>query len=104
MRLPKITRYYITCDSGLRIGPFFRRKAAERAANGSAFFGVPYHLRRRFSVQTRAEWLASQAQPEPPEPREPSLIAYARAHVTSPGAHALLDEVERGQARRREQR
>lgn len=27
-------------------------------------------------------------------------VAYAREHVTSPGAHALLDEVERGRARR----
>jgi hypothetical protein len=31
---------------------------------------------------------------------EPDLVAYARAHVTSPGAHALLGEVERGRARR----
>lgn len=30
---------------------------------------------------------------------EPDLISYARTHVTSPGAHALLDEVERGRAR-----
>lgn len=37
----------------------------------------------------------------PPEaPREDDLIAYARTHVTSPGAMALLDEVERGRKRR----
>jgi hypothetical protein len=30
---------------------------------------------------------------------ETDLVAYARTHVTSPGAHALLDEVERGRAR-----
>lgn len=34
------------------------------------------------------------------DPDEDDPIAYARAHVTSPGAHALLDEVERGRARR----
>lgn len=33
---------------------------------------------------------------EPPD----DPIAYARAHLTSPGAHALLDEVERGRQRR----
>jgi hypothetical protein len=30
----------------------------------------------------------------------PDPVTYARAHVTSPGAHALLDEVERGRERR----
>lgn len=34
-----------------------------------------------------------------PDSEPTDLIAYARAHVTSPGAHALLDEVERGRAR-----
>jgi hypothetical protein len=32
--------------------------------------------------------------------RSNDLLSYARAHVTSPGAHALLDEVERGRQRR----
>ncbi len=36
------------------------------------------------------------------EPREADLIGRAREHVTSPGAHALLDEVERGRRRREE--
>jgi hypothetical protein len=31
------------------------------------------------------------------------LVAYARAHVTSPGAMALLAEVERGRQRRERQ-
>lgn len=33
-------------------------------------------------------------------PASPDPLAYARAHVTSAGAHALLDEVERGRQRR----
>jgi hypothetical protein len=43
---------------------------------------------------------AAREQPPPEAPREEDLIAYARAHVTSPGAQALLDEVERGRQRR----
>lgn len=35
-----------------------------------------------------------------PEQRVADLVSYARDHVTSPGAQALLDEVERGQLRR----
>lgn len=45
-------------------------------------------------------WPVRRRAPQPEAPREDDLIAYARAHVTSPGAHALLDEVERGRQRR----
>lgn len=48
-------------------------------------------------------WPRRRPQVLPAEPAESDLIAYARAHVTSPGAHALLDEVERGQERRARQ-
>lgn len=63
-------------------GPYLRRKSAEKRAtrwDGAAMTWDEY-----------TDWRASQL----------DLIAYARAHVTSPGAHALLDEVERGRARR----
>jgi hypothetical protein len=92
----KITRYYVCSGSGLCIGPYFRRKSAERVASGRASFGVPSQMARRFEVLSRSEWQAWRRQPSP---AEPDLIAYARAHVTTPGAHALLDEVERGRAR-----
>jgi hypothetical protein len=92
----KITCYYVCTGNGLRIGPYFRRRSAERVASGRAFFGVPGHLAHRFQVLTRSEWQTRQRQPSP---AEPDLIAYARAHVTTPAAHALLDEVERGRAR-----
>jgi hypothetical protein len=45
-------------------------------------------------------WHERTDRPAPDQPSETDLIAYARAHVTSPGAHALLDEVERGRARK----
>jgi hypothetical protein len=43
-------------------------------------------------------WVLDEDQPA--RPGEDALLRYAREHVTSPGAHALLDEVERGRARR----
>jgi hypothetical protein len=92
----RITRYYVCSGNGLRLGPYFRRRSAERVASGRAFFGVPGHLAHRFQVLTRREW---QARQQRPSPAEADLIAYARTHVTTPGAHALLAEVERGRAR-----
>ena len=50
----------------------------------------------RFKMRRKPE-----AAERPVVPNEDDLIAYARAHVTSAGAHALLDEVERGLVRRR---
>jgi hypothetical protein len=45
---------------------------------------------------------ASPPEAAPASPPGNDLVAYARAHLTSPAALALLDEVERGR-RRREQ-
>jgi len=91
----KLTRYYVrTHRHDALVGPYFRRKTAERAAAGYSFDPL---LRGGGTLLTR-----EQIKRTPPgqSPSEPDLIAYARAHVTSPGAHALLDEVERGRARR----
>lgn len=68
-------------------------RLAGRAGRG-AWDGVPTsgHIAR---AQTReARRLTVQ------DRREQDLIDYARTRVTSPGEHALLDEVERGRARR----
>ncbi len=39
----------------------------------------------------------------PSDPSDVDPVAYAREHADSPGMHALLDEVERGRARREAQ-
>jgi hypothetical protein len=96
----KLTRYYVT-GRGVTIGPFFRRKAAEQFAAGRGFSPALDPLSSRAlggCVVTRAELKARR--PSPAGLSETDLIAYARAHVTSPGALALLDEVERGRERR----
>ena len=85
----KLTRYYVRSHRhSALVGPYFRRKAAERAAAGYSFDPL---LRGGGTLLTREQVKRSRSR----QPlSEPDLIGYARAHVTSPGAHALLDEVE----------
>jgi hypothetical protein len=91
----KLTRYYVRSHRhNALIGPFFRRKAAERAAAGYSFDPL---LRGGGTLLTREQ---AKCTPSRQPLSEPDLIAYARAHVTSPGAHALLDEVDRGSEHR----
>ena len=93
----KLTRYYVETRNATA-GPFFRRKAAERAAagRGSALDPLSRFLAGGRMV-TRTQLKARHSPPA--GPAEADLIAYARAHVTLPGALALLDEVERGRVR-----
>jgi hypothetical protein len=100
----RITRYYVTSSRPITvgIGPFFSRRRAQRCARNCGPCASDPAMRAigaRAVVCTAAELRERRAR-RGPWPAEADLIAYARAHVTSPGAHALLDEVERGRKRR----
>jgi len=72
-RLPEAERQAVKDAAqaeGITVNEWLRRAIRERLARGAA------------------------------EPVDADPVAYARRHVTSPGAHALLDEVERGRQRR----